>query len=398
MAENSMQAAPALKEIFDRARLRHFAAETATISPDFNVDRFMALATENLDALGIMQRLRQIAVSLHETLPGDFENAIKILYALAPRINHGFASITLSEFVALYGQEHFGLSMEALKFLTRFGSSEFAIRHFLARDIERTLAVMRGWVEDENEHVRRLASEGSRPRLPWSFNLKPLIADPSPTAPILEALKSDPSTYVRKSVANHLNDITKDNPDWVIDRLSAWDMNDKHTAWIVRHALRTMIKKGDPRALGLIGTTGKPLVHIEAFLVTPRAIALGERITLNTRITSTAEKSQRLVVDYAIHYVKKNGVASRKVFKLKEITLAPSGNTELSISQTIRDFTTRKHHAGHHRVELLLNGETLAEGGFELRGMNGNQAAGLGAVFSTGPNAPARSPRNTWDS
>jgi 3-methyladenine DNA glycosylase AlkC len=367
MADSATQAAPALKEIFDRARLRHIATETAAIWPSFDAERFMALATENLDALGIMQRMRQAAVSLHATLPADFESAIAILYALAPRIGHNFTSITLCEYVALYGQEHFEASMQALEFFTRFGSAEFAVRHFLGRDFERTLSVMRGLAEHENEHVRRLASEGSRPRLPWSFNLKPLIADPSPTAPILETLKDDTSAYVRKSVANHLNDITKDNPDWVIDRLARWDMGNKNTAWIVRHALRTMIKKGDPRALSLIGTTGRPMVRIEAFSVMPPAVSLGERIMLNTRIRSTAEKSQQLVIDYAVHYVKKNGAASRKVFKLREITLPPTGSVELSISQTIRDFTTRKHHAGHHRVELILNGEPLAEGGFELK-------------------------------
>lgn len=328
----------------------------------------MALATENLDELGIMQRLRQTAMSLHGSLPSNFEHAIGVLHELAPRIQHGFASITLSEYVALYGKGHFEQSMEALKFFTRFGSAEFAIRHFLARDFDRTLQVMRGWALDENEHVRRLSSEGSRPRLPWSFRLKPLIKDPSPTEQILEALKSDSSLYVRKSVANHLNDISKDHPDRVIDRVSAWDMDDKNTAWIVKHALRTMIKKGDTRALGAIGTTGTPMVRVEAFAVSPAAIALGGRITLKASIASTAAAPQQLVVDYAVHYVKKSGGSSKKVFKLKEINLPAGGQKELSISQAVRDFTTRKHYPGHHRMELIVNGETVAEGGFELRG------------------------------
>lgn len=257
MNDTATQAAPALKEIFDRPRLQHIATEMALISPAFDAGRFMALATENLDGLGIMQRLRQTATSLRGALPEGFEKAIGTLYELAPRIGHGFASIALPEFVALYGKGHFDLSMQALHFFTRFGSAEFAIRHFLVQDFDRTLGVMRGWALDDNEHVRRLASEGSRPRLPWSFQLKPLISDPSPTAAILEALRSDPSLYVRKSVANHLNDISKDHPDKVIDRFAAWDLNDRYSAWIVRHALRTMIKKGDARALGLIGTTGK---------------------------------------------------------------------------------------------------------------------------------------------
>ncbi|MGO4557343.1 DNA alkylation repair protein [Rhizobiales bacterium 3FA27D7] len=366
MDNTATQAAPALKEIFDRARLGHFAAETAAISPGFDAGRFLALATDNLDALGIMQRLRQTAVSFHATLPGAYGEALEVLTALAPRINHGFASIVLPEFVALYGQDHFDLSMWALHLFTRYGSAEFAIRHFLARDFERTLAVMVGWAEDDNEHVRRLASEGSRPRLPWSFNLKNLIADPAPTAPILEALNSDPSLYVRKSVANHLNDITKDNPDRVIAQVSAWEMGNAHTAWIVRHALRTMIKKGEPRALALIGTTGKPEVQIGHFSVTPAAIRLGERIQLDARLVSSAATEQKLVVDYAVHYVKKAGTASKKVFKLKEIALAPGAGAEFSIGQTVRDFTTRKHHAGHHRVELIVNGETLAASGFDL--------------------------------
>ncbi|WP_378952971.1 DNA alkylation repair protein [Mesorhizobium sp. ANAO-SY3R2] len=362
------QAAPALKEIFDRARLQHIATEMAAISPAFDAGRFMALAAGNLDDLGIMQRLRQTAVSLHGALPENFEKAIEALYELAPRIGHGFASIVLPEFVALYGKAHFELSMQALKFFTRYGSAEFAIRHFLVEDFERTLGVMRSWAHDDNEHVRRLASEGSRPRLPWSFQMKQLIFDPTPTAPILEALRNDPSLYVRKSVANHLNDISKDHPEKVVDRMSSWNLDDKYTAWIVRHALRTLIKKGDASALGLIGTTGKPLVRVEAFAVTPAAIVLGGQITLKASIVSTAEASQKLVVDYAVHYVKKAGGTSKKVFKLKEITLPPGGQKELSISQVVRDFTTRKHYPGHHQIELIVNGETLAGGGFELRG------------------------------
>ena len=364
MAEQA-EGAPALKEIFNRERLRHFARETEAVWPDFDQKRFMKLATSGLDELGIMQRMRQTAVSLHETLPEDFRRALPILGDLAPRIGHGFASITLSEFVALYGQKHFDLSLDALKFFTRFGSSEFAVRHFLVADFGRTIAVMRQWAEDEKEHVRRLASEGSRPRLPWSFQLRNLIADPSPTAPILEALKADPSLYVRKSVANHLNDIGKDHPDRLLERVSGWDLSDKHTAWIARHALRTLIKKGDARALALIGTTGKAEVRVEAFAIEPAKIRLGERITTKARLASTSTAPQRLVIDYAVHYPKKNGI-SRKVFKLKETELLAKAGCELAISQTVKDFTTRKHNAGFHRVELMVNGEVLAESGFEL--------------------------------
>lgn len=363
---DTIQAAPALKEIFDRARLKHFASETKAIWPAFDEKRFVALATDGLDDLGIMQRMRLAAEAFGATLPQDFGKAVDILTQLAPRIRHGFASITLCEYVALYGQRDFDRAMEALKLFTTYGSAEFAIRHFLLADFDRTLSVMRGWAQDENEHVRRLASEGSRPRLPWSFQLKNLIADPSPTLPILERLKADDALYVRKSVANHLNDIGKDHPDVLVDTVARWDRADPRTGWIARHALRSLVKKGDGSALGLLGASGAAAVRVEHFAVTPAKVRLGDRIAIQAAIVSTGDDAQRLVVDYAVHYVKKLGKTSRKVFKLKEISLPPGGSASLSISQVIRDFTTRTHQPGHHAVELLVNGQVLARSGFEI--------------------------------
>ena len=358
--------APALKEIFNRARLEHFAAETQAITRGFDAGRFLALACDGLDDLSIMQRLRRVAETFHATLPGSFEANLDTLRALAPRIEHGFAAIALAEYVALYGQDRFDASMAALAFFTRFGSAEFAIRHFLIRDLDRTLAVMTAWAEDDNEHVRRLASEGARPRLPWSFQLRPLMEDPNRAWPILDALRADPSLYVRKSVANHLNDVTKDHPAWVLARLAGWPRAQPHTAWIVRQALRTLVKRGDAGALELMGAGSAAQVRVADFAVAPARLVLGERMSLSARLVSTAATPQKLIVDYAVHYVKKNGRAAPKVFKLKEIVLAPGTAETVAISQVIRDFTTRKHHAGHHRVELLVNGRSLADGGFLL--------------------------------
>ncbi len=366
MAETEVETTPLLKEIFNRDRLNHFAGETAAIHPDFDGERFLQLASAGLDDLSIMQRLRQIAVSFHATLPGPYDKNIEILSTLAPRINHGFASITLPEYVALYGQDYFDLSMKALAFFTRFGSSEFAIRHFLLKDIPRTLAVMQKWSQDENEHVRRLSSEGCRPRLPWSFQLKQLIADPAPVASILDNLKSDPSLYVRKSVANHLNDITKDHPDWVLEKLSHWDQTDSRTAWIMKQALRTLIKKGDTRALHVFGAGHKAQVEVEAFAVTPSSLSLGSAVQIIAKFTSTGSAPQKLMIDYAVHYVKKTGGTSKKVFKWKELTLAPHAGATLTITRPIRNFTTRIHYPGQHVVEFIVNGEVLGETVFEL--------------------------------
>jgi 3-methyladenine DNA glycosylase AlkC len=366
MAETETEPTPLLKEIFNRDRLEHFARETIAVYPDFDGARFLTLASIGLDDLSIMQRLRQIAVAYHEVLPGGFATNLEILRALAPRINHGFASMVMPEYVALYGHDHFDLSMDALAFFTRFGSSEFAVRHFLAKDLARTLKVMERWSRDDNEHVRRLSSEGCRPRLPWSFQLRELISDPSPVAPILENLRSDASLYVRKSVANHLNDITKDHPAWVFERIADWPKDDPRSTWIMKQALRTLIKKGDGRALHHFGAGEKAEVKIESFAATPSALKLGGAVKISVRLVSTASAPQKLIIDYAVHYVKKAGGTSKKVFKWKEITLGGGKSCELSISRAIRDFTTRVYYAGRHPVELIVNGEVLADCAFEL--------------------------------
>lgn len=358
--------AAALKHIFDRARLAKFGADAKAIWPAFDQTRFMALATDNLDALGIMQRMRQTAQAFAATLPDDYDKALGILEELAPRIQHGFASISLCEFVVLRGRDDFARSIRALSHFTRYGSAEFAVRHFIQDDPEQALAIMRGWAGDENEHVRRLASEGTRPRLPWSFQLKSLQADPSLAMPILERLKADPSLYVRKSVANHLNDFSKDHPAWLVDRLAGWDQTAAETKWIVGQALRTLVKKGDAGALALVGASGKAEAKISDFSVAPATIRLGDRLTISAAVTSTADAQQRIVADYAIHYVKKDGKISRKVFKLKTFDLSAGATTNLSISQTVRDLSTRTHHAGWHKVELMLNGEVAADSGFDL--------------------------------
>ncbi|MES2189798.1 MAG: DNA alkylation repair protein [Pseudomonadota bacterium] len=360
-------AAPALKEIFNAARLRHIAAEVAGVYPAFDEKKFLKLAQADLDSLSLMQRLRRTSESLHATLPADYQKAIAILRKLAPRINSGFVTLVLPDYVGLYGHEDFDTSMDALKFFTAFGSSEFAIREFLRRDAQRTLAVMKTWARDENEHVRRLASEGSRPRLPWSFRLDALMADPEMAAPILEKLKADDSLYVRKSVANHLNDITRLHPEWVLQKLEGWPLDKPQTAWIARHALRTLIKQGDRRALAVIGAGQKAAVRLHDFVVSPTKLVLGERLDISFSLESTARSSQRLVVDYAVHYVKKSGASSAKVFKLKELTLAPGETVGLRRNQVVKDFTTRVHHAGHHAVDIMVNGDKVASGGFDLQ-------------------------------
>ena len=366
LPEKDSDAAPALKEIFNMARIHHIADEASAVSPAFDRERFIADCAGDLDQLSLMARLRRVAESLHAALPGDYTSNVAVLRELAPRLNSGFVTMALPEYVALYGAEDFETSMEVLKYLTTFGSSEFAVRHFLRRDLSRTLAVMERWAHDENEHVRRLASEGSRPRLPWSFRIRPLMLDPSPIAPILETLKADPSLYVRRSVANSLNDITKDNPTWALDRIESWSLDNNDTAWIARHALRSLIKQGDRRALMVIGAGKAAQVKLSDLAVSPAAITLGQTIEIAFELRSTADEPQRLVVDYAIHYVKKSGGSAAKVFKLKTLDLAAHAIERVRKRQAIANFTTRVHYPGRHEIEILVNGEVHGRTAFEL--------------------------------
>ncbi|KAA8551521.1 DNA alkylation repair protein [Pseudomonas marginalis] len=361
------QSAPALKDIFNVERLEHIASEMTAVYPAFDAKGFLQHAKAGLAELSVMQRVARVSESLHAVIPLDYAQTLKLLYALAPRLNSGFVSLCLPHYVASYGLADFTRSMAALKYFTPFGSAEFAIRPFLLHDFERTLAVMQTWSLDDNDHVRRLASEGSRPRLPWSFRLAKVQANPELCAPILDNLKADSSLYVRKSVANHLNDITKDHPDWVLGLIEGWNLDNPHTAWIARHALRSLIKQGNSRALTLMGAGAKAEVKLHHLSVTPAVITLGERITLSFSLESTAATAQKLVVDYAIDYVKSAGHSATKVFKLKAFTLGAGERQNLRREQHIRTLTTRKHYPGRHAVHVLVNGERLGSAEFELR-------------------------------
>jgi 3-methyladenine DNA glycosylase AlkC len=354
-----------LKGWFNAERYRAIARELSKITRSFSTKRFLKVTLEGLENRTLMQRLRQTSVAVEASLPGTFRNKVDLLRELAPRIEHGFVAIFLSDFVAQYGLNDPTFSLGALRDFTRFGSSEFAVRPFLVRDQKSTLSVMLSWTQDGNEHVRRLASEGSRPRLPWGLRLQSLIRDPSPIAAILDALKCDEALYVRKSVANSLNDIAKDHPDWVLARLGNWDLSAAHTGWIAKRACRTLIKRGHPETLKLFGFDSKVAVNASLKLA-PRRLALGSALTIEATIVSTSRKQQRLAIDYVIRYIKANGASSPKVFKWRELDLAPGETVSLRKGQSIRDFTTRTHFPGRHVVEIQVNGKRMAEASFDL--------------------------------
>lgn len=362
----SESAPAAFKEWFNTARYHTLADQIHAIEPRFDRAAFLKLTLDGLEERSLMQRTSQAAIAAHAALPGSYREQLAVLRALAPKIDHGFVTIFLPDFVARFGLDDFEASLDALKFFTRFGSSEFGIRPFIERDPARALGVMLAWARSGDDHERRLASEGCRPRLPWGRRLPSLIRDPAPLRPILETLRNDPALYVRKSVANNLNDIAKDHPDWMLGLIESWDLDQPDTAWIAKRAARTLIKRGHPRALKLFGIGAAPKVDA-SLSITPRRIKLGDTITLDVAVTSTHGRAQKLAIDYVVHYVKARGTTSAKVFKWTELTLASRAMAKLTKRQTIRDFTTRRHHAGKHRVELQINGRILADAAFDLK-------------------------------
>ncbi|HEX2052617.1 MAG TPA: DNA alkylation repair protein, partial [Actinomycetota bacterium] len=267
------------------------------------------------------------------------------------------------------GTDDWDASVPALAVFTRLESAEFAIRPFLASDQERTLAQMYEWASDPDPKVRRLASEGSRPRLPWGKRVQSLVADPGPIVPILERLRNDPDESVRRSVANNLNDISKDHPELVIELLRRWDPQPGTNLYrLARHALRTLLKRGDPAALAVLGFRAGPSAELKELALDPPAPAIGNGATLRFTIVSTLDGPRPVLLDLAVHYVKADGTRSPKVFRLGAPVLHPGSPASFQRKLSFRQMTTRTHRPGTHRIDVVANGAVAGSIEFELQG------------------------------
>lgn len=372
-----------LKNAFGRNVVEALAARVAAVHPAFDAAAFRADASAGLAALELLDRGVHIARALARHLPRDYGAALEVLVASLgpplPEAEDGFDGLGqgMSPFVYLpivafirdHGPEHphaFDASMAAQHALTRRFTAEWSIRPFLERWPERTLAVLAGWVDDPSCHVRRLVSEGTRPRLPWAARLRALQRDPAPALALLERLRDDPSEYVRRSVANHLNDVGKDHPGLLLDLAGRWlEGAPPPRRRLVRHALRSLVKQGHPRALALLGYGAAPRVAVAA-AVTPARVALGGAVTVEVTLTSRTARAQRLAVDLVVHFVKARGEARPKVFKLRAIELPARGTAALAKRISLGEMSTRVHRTGRHRVEVRVNGKDFPAGAFEV--------------------------------
>lgn len=364
-----------LKHSFGADVPRTIARTIAAVSPRFNEKAFVQSVLEGYDDLALMPRAWKIAHALRRYLPGDYEQALAILLASLDRQSKrtaisgmgAFVFLPHVFFVAEYGLDHFEASMRAQYLLTQRFTAEFSIRRYLERHQAATLARLAEWTTDPSEDVRRLVSEGTRPRLPWAPRLRAFQDDPRPVLALLERLKDDVSLYVRRSVANSLNDIGKDHPDVLVETATRWlEHATEERRWIIRHALRSAVKRGEAGALRVLGFGDKAVVAVEKVRITPSRLPIGSSVGIMCEVASQASGVQRLLVDLRVHYVKANGKPSPKVFKLKTVELAPKQTIAFSKTLALTQLTTRTHYPGLHRIELLVNGHAYPLGAFHV--------------------------------
>lgn len=369
-----------LKDQFGESAPRAIAAMVRAVHPDFAHDDFLRDVLRGYGPLSLTARGQHVAAALHRHLPQDYPRAIEVLLASASQPHEHRASSGMAAFlymphmyfVAQHGLDHFEESMRAQHALTQRFTAEFSIRAYLEKHPEATLARLREWTRDPSEHVRRLVSEGTRPRLPWAPRLRAFQKDPRPVLELLELLKDDPSLYVRRSVANNLNDIGKDHPALLTAVAKRWlrgaggERPSAERKWIVNHALRSAIKRADAGALGALGYGAKADVAVRGARITPASAKIGGSVSIAFTLANKLAKRQRVMADLVVHFVKARGTGA-KTFKLKAVELPPRGGVTLSKKIALKQLTTRKHYPGLHRVDALLNGKRVKLGQFQLR-------------------------------
>lgn len=359
---------------FSREFTERLAEAVRQAYPAFDGERFIGLVHDGAWAgRELKERMRHLSHCLHATLPQDFATALAILKQVAPSLE-GLQAMVSPDYVECYGLEHWELSMPVLAYFTAFGSSEFAVRPFLARDPARAMAYVRAWATDENEHVRRLASEGCRPQIPWAMDLPAFKKDPSLILPVLETLKDDPSEYVRRSVANNLNGISKDHPDLVLGICERWIGHSKERDRIVKHACRTMLKAGNRRALILFGFAdpahlAPAMLAVENLSLDRERLPIGEALQYSFDLRVEGKEPCKVRLELGVDYRKARGNLSRKIFQLGEATYEP-GLHRISRGHSFQERSTRTHHPGEHQLSIIVNGVEKAKAFFQLEAMS----------------------------
>lgn len=353
-----------LKDRFNYELLYQISLSIQTIYQPFQAEEFLKAAIdETWNDLQLKARCRKISTSLRQFLPNDYKQALRILEQAVTGVSHAYF---FPDFIEVYGldDENWDVSINALERTTPYWSAEFAVRAFIIKDEKRMMAQMYAWSEHENEHVRRLACEGCRPQLPWGQAIVSFKKDPTPVLPVLEQLKCDSSLYVRKSVANNLNDISKTHPELVITLAKSWYGAKKETDWIVKNGCRTLLKNGNHDVMALFAFGDSDSVKLLEFTLGAAAVSIGGSIPFS--FTIVAEKAAKVRLEYGIDFVKANGKRQRKRFKISEVTLKEKEKKTYEKKHVLADLSVRKHYTGIHSIAIIINGVELSKLDFLL--------------------------------
>jgi 3-methyladenine DNA glycosylase AlkC len=363
-----------MKDGLNASAILRIGTNLAQVIPEFNARQFQKDGLKGIETLELKERVHHLIDVLHLHYKMPFKRLCHYLSHLPDLWDRGdtqdaragFAAWPVIDYVATHGLEHPREALNLLEKLTPLFSAEFAVRPFIQQHPNVAYQQLLNWCEHENEHVRRLASEGSRPRLPWGIRLPQFIKDPKPLEAILEKLNADESLYVRRSVANNLNDISKDNPDWMISLCSKWQENkDSKTDWIIKHALRSLIKAGDSRAFPLLGYSASASAKISSITLSHSTIHLGDTLEFSFTLVGGKE-TQQLVIDYAVYFMKSNGKLAPKVFKLKNVTIPAKTQLTINKKHSFKTISTRTYYVGEHQLAIHINGKEAIRSSFEL--------------------------------
>ncbi len=348
------------KDTVDRKFAANLAEKISQVCPDFDKTGYLkAVIDDRLLARELKDRLNLLALHLKVFLPANYKQATTILMKAAPLVGE-FSNWVLTSYVEQFGQKHFDRSVATLKELTKYGTGEFSIRQFILEQPEKMMSLFEIWATNKNHHVRRLAAEGTRPRGVWVAHLPMYKRNPKPVLKLLEILKADESLYVRKAVANNLNDISKDHPELVIKTCRRWlKAKNAHTDWIVKHGCRSLIKQGHADVMALFGYDKNTRIEIAKLSLSKKRIPIGDTLSFSVDIKSLEKKNslpQKLMIDYRVTYLKATGRFSVKVFKLTKTDISSGETIRIDGKHSFADISTRKHTPGEHRIELLING------------------------------------------
>ena len=362
----------AFKNIYNSQFFDGFTLALLHIIPDLDKKTFLKdIHDDEWENRELKQRMRHISSVLGEYLPDDYKSAVALIIKFIEHLKESQCTLLLEymfipDYIEQYGLDDYDTSVNALCEITKFTSCEFAVRPFIIKYPQQMMKQMLAWSKHENHDVRRFSTEGCRPRLPWAMALPLLKNNPAKILPILENLKNDESEYVRKSVANNLNDITKDNPDVVINLIKKWKGNTKNTDWVIKHGSRTLLKQGNSDVMALFGFGSIKGIEIKNINIRTAQVRIGEALEFDFELHNKTKTKSKLRLEYAIYYQKANASLSKKVYKISEKEYAEKSVSVINRKQSFKLITTRKFHTGLHQLSIIINGNEFDKFDFDL--------------------------------